>query len=39
MKRHTLETLLEQIVWVQNQNHKAYLSHRRKRVARFVKEH
>ena len=38
MKRHTLETLLEQIVWVQIQNHRAYLSHRRRRILKLAKE-
>jgi hypothetical protein len=32
MKRHTIETLIEQIIWVQTRNHRAYLSHRRKRL-------
>jgi hypothetical protein len=32
MKKETLNTLLDQITWVQNRNHQAYLSHRRKRI-------
>ena len=32
MKKQALDTLIEQIVWIQNQNHRAYLSHRRKRL-------
>jgi hypothetical protein len=38
MKRHTVETLLEQIAWVQKQNHRAYLSHRRRRIREILKE-
>lgn len=38
MKRHTVETLIEQVVWVQNQNHRAYLSHRRKRMRDLFNE-
>ncbi len=30
MKRHTIETLIEQILGVQTRNRRAYLSHRRK---------
>jgi len=26
-----LETLIEQVIWIQNKNHKAALSHRRRR--------
>ena len=32
MKKHSLETLLEQIAWIQARNHRACLSHRRKRL-------
>jgi hypothetical protein len=32
MRRHTIETLIEQIIWVQTRNHRAYLSHRQKRL-------
>jgi hypothetical protein len=32
MKRHTFESLLEQIAWIQARNHRAYLSHRKKRL-------
>jgi len=32
MRRHTIETLIEQIIWIQTRNHRAYLSHRRKRL-------
>jgi len=27
MKRHTLETLIEQVIWIQNRNHRAHMSH------------
>jgi len=39
MKRHTFETLVEQIIWIQRRNHRAYLSHRKKRLLKLVKEH
>jgi len=32
MKKHTVESLIEQILWIQERNHRAYLSHRRKRI-------
>jgi hypothetical protein len=32
MKRHTFESLLEQIAWIQARNHRAYLSHRKRRL-------
>jgi hypothetical protein len=38
IKRHTLETLFEQIVWIQRRNHRAYLSHRKRRLKEVVKE-
>ena len=38
MKRHTLDSLLEQIGWIQRRNHRAYLSHRKKRLREVVKE-
>jgi len=31
MKKHTLETTIELVIWIQNKNHRAALSHRRKR--------
>jgi len=31
-----LETLLEQVVWIQKRNHRAYLSHRRKRLSELA---
>jgi hypothetical protein len=39
MKRHTLENLLEKIVWIQERNHRAYLSHRKRRLHNLVKDH
>jgi hypothetical protein len=38
MKQHTLETLIAQVAWIQARNHRAYLSHRRKRMREIVKE-
>jgi len=38
MKRQTFETLIEQIIWIQERNHRAYLSHRRKRIRKLFKE-
>jgi hypothetical protein len=35
MKRHTFESLLEQIIWIQTRHHRVCLSHRRKRVGKF----
>ena len=32
MKKHTLESLIEQVLWIQTKNHRAYLSHRRRRM-------
>jgi hypothetical protein len=26
-----LESLIEQVIWIQNKNHRAYLSHRKRR--------
>ncbi|MFC1789315.1 hypothetical protein ACFLZE_05340, partial [Thermodesulfobacteriota bacterium] len=31
MKKHTLETLIEEVIWIQNKNHQAAFSHRRRR--------
>jgi hypothetical protein len=39
MKKHTFETLIEQVAWIQAKNHRAHLSHRRKREQEIVKEH
>lgn len=39
MKRHTFESLLEQIAWIQARNHRSYLSHRRKRIQELGNEH
>jgi hypothetical protein len=39
MKRQTLESLIEQIAWLQARNHRSYLSHRRRRIRELVKEH
>jgi len=30
MKKHTVETLIQQIIWRQTQNHRSYLSHRKR---------
>ncbi len=38
MKKHSLETLIEQVVWIQKRNHRAYLSHRRRRLREIVKD-
>jgi hypothetical protein len=38
MKKHSLDTLIEQVTWIQARNHRAYLSHRRKRLRELVKE-
>ena len=38
MKQHTFESLLEQIIWIQTRNHRAYLSHRRKRMRELSNE-
>ena len=38
MKRHTLENLLEKIVWIQERNHRAYLSHRKRRLRNLIKD-
>jgi hypothetical protein len=32
LKKQTFETLLEQIAWIQARNHRAYLSHRKRRI-------
>ncbi|AOY57225.1 hypothetical protein [Desulfococcus multivorans] len=32
MKKHSFETMIEQIFWIQTKNHRAYLSHRRRRM-------
>jgi len=32
MKKHTLESLLDQVVGIQVRNHRAYQSHREKRL-------
>ena len=39
MRKHTLDTLIELIVWVQQKNHRAYLSHRKKRLKQIIKDH
>jgi len=39
MGKHTLDTLIELIVWVQQKNHRAYLSHRKKRLKQIIKDH
>jgi hypothetical protein len=38
MKKRTLERLLNQIKWIQTRNHRAYLSHRKKRLGLIVKD-
>jgi hypothetical protein len=32
MRRHTLLSLIDLLAWIQEKNHRAYLSHRRKRL-------
>lgn len=32
MRRHTLLSLIDLLAWIQGKNHRAYLSHRRKRL-------
>ena len=39
MKRHTVESLLDEIEWIQARNHRAYLSHRRKRLRELGEGH
>jgi len=39
LKRKTFESLLDQIAWIQARNHRAYLSHRRRRIGEIVEEH
>jgi len=34
-----LETLIEKVAGIQMRNHRAYLSHRRKRLRELVKDH
>ena len=38
MRKHTADTIIEQILWIQNRNHFAGQSHRRKRLNQIVKE-
>jgi len=38
MKKHSLQTMLEEIVAVQIRNHRAYLCHRRKKVEELNKD-
>jgi hypothetical protein len=38
MKKQTIETLISQILWIQARNHRAYLSHRKRRMREFVKD-
>ena len=38
MKRQTMETLISQILWIQARNHRAYLSHRKKRLQELAKK-
>jgi hypothetical protein len=37
MKPQSLETLISQILWIQARNHRAYLSHRKKRLQELAK--
>ena len=36
MKPQSLETLISQILWIQARNHRAYLSHRKKRLQELI---
>jgi hypothetical protein len=38
MKQQTFMNLIEQIAWIQARNHRAYLSHRKRRLRELVKE-
>jgi hypothetical protein len=37
MRKHKLDTLIEQIIWIQERNHRSYLSHRRKNLIKLSK--
>jgi hypothetical protein len=37
MKQPSLETLIEQVIWIQNRNHRARMSHRKKCVLQVLK--
>jgi hypothetical protein len=39
MKKVTVDGLIEQIAWIQGRNHCAYLSHRKRRMRKLVKDH
>jgi len=36
LRKHTLSTLIDLVSWVQIKNHRAYLSHRRKRLVSLL---
>ena len=36
MKKHTVKSLIEQILWIQARNHRAYLSHRIRRMNKLA---
>jgi len=38
VKRNTFDSLIWQIEWIQDRNHRAYLSHRRRRMREIAKE-
>jgi hypothetical protein len=35
MEKQTMESLIQQVVWIQNRNHKAYLFHRKRRESEY----
>jgi hypothetical protein len=37
MKKHNLDTLLDQVIGIQNRNHRARLSHRKRRLKEIGK--
>ena len=38
MRKHSLDTLIEQVIWIQDRNHRAYLSHRKRRLRELNKD-
>jgi hypothetical protein len=38
MKKYCIKSLLDQVIWIQNRNHRAYLSHRKKQLKNIIKE-
>jgi hypothetical protein len=38
MKKYCIKSLLDQVIWIQYRNHRAYLSHRKRQLKNIVKE-